>query len=125
MHERGDLEEAETAYDDGLAAANQAGDRAVGALIEARKAALRTMRGGMMNEAVATLRPRAEELEELGDEEALAEVLYLLGQHISWTDGDPTGELERAAGIANTLGNLRLEVAVISWLCVDGFWYDG
>ena len=78
-----------------------------------------------MDDAVATLRPRAEELEQLGDEEALAEVLYLLGQHISWTDGDPTDELERAARIANTLGNLRLEAAVISWLCVDAFWYDG
>ena len=125
LHERGDLDEAETAYDDGLAAASQVGDRPVGALIEARKAALRTMRGGLMDEAVASLRPRAEELEKLGDEEALAEVLYLLGQHISWTDGDPTGDLERAAGIAKTLGNLRLEVAVISWLCVDAFWFDG
>ena len=113
------------AYDDGLVAANLAGDRAAGALIEARKAALQTMRGGLMDDAVATLRPRAEELEELGDEEALAEVLYLLGQHISWTDGDPTDDLERAAGIANTLGNLRLEAAVVGWLCVDAFWYEG
>ena len=123
--ERGDLDEAETAYDDGLAAANLAGDRAAGALIEARKATLQTMRGGLMDDAVATLRPRVEELEELGDEEALAEVLYLLGQHISWTDGDPTDDLERAAGIANTLGNLGLEAAVIGWLCVDAFWYEG
>ena len=123
--ERGNLDEAQAAYDDGLVAANLAGDRAAGALIEARKAALQTMRGGLMDDAVATLRPRAAELEELGDEEALAEVLYLLGQHISWTDGDPTDDLERAAGIANTLGNLRLEAAVIGWLCVDAFWYGG
>ena len=123
--ERGNLDEAETAYDDGLIAANAAGDRATGALIEARKATLQTMRGGRMDDAVTTLRPRAAELEELGDEEALAEVLYLLGQHISWTDGDPTEELERAAQIANRLGNLRLEAAVIGWLCVDAFWYGG
>ena len=125
FRERGNLDEAEAAFDDGLLAANLAGDRAAGALIEARKAALQTMRGGLMDDAVATLRPRVAELELLGDEEALAEVLYLLGQHISWTDGDPTDDLERAAEIANTLGNLRLEAAVIGWLCVDAFWYGG
>jgi tetratricopeptide (TPR) repeat protein len=125
LHQRGDLDEAGTAYDEGLFAANLSGDRAAGALIEARKAALQTMRGGLMDNAVTTLRLLAEELEELGDEEALAEALYLLGQHVGWTDGDPTYELERAARIANMLGNLRLEAAVISWLCVDAFWYDG
>ena len=123
--ERGDLDEAETAYEGGLVAANLTGDRAAGALIEARKAALQTMRGGRMDDAVTTLRPRAAELEELGDEEALAEVLYLLGQHISWTDGDPTEELERAALIANILGNLQLEASAIGWLCIDAFWYGG
>jgi tetratricopeptide (TPR) repeat protein len=123
--ERGDLDDAKTAYEGGLVAANLAGDRAAGALIEARKTALQTMRGGLMDDAVTTLRPLAAELEELGDEEALAEVLYFLGQHISWTDGDPTEELERAARIANMLGNLRLEASVIGWLCVDAFWYEG
>ena len=123
--ERGNLDEAQAAYDDGLVAASLAGDRAAGALIEARKATLQTMRGGLMDDAVTSLRRCTAELEELGDEEALAEVLYLLGQHISWTDGDPTGDLERAAGIANALGNLRLEAAVVGWLCVDAFWYEG
>ena len=123
--ERGNLDEAQAAYDDGLVAANLAGDRAAGALIEARKATLQTMRGGLMDDAVTSLHRCTSELEELGDEEALAEVLYLLGQHISWTDGDPTRDLERAAGIANALGNLRLEAAVVGWLCVDAFWYEG
>ncbi len=91
--ERGNLDEAQAAYDDGLVAASLAGDRAAGALIEARKATLQTMLGGLMDDAVTSLRRCTAELEELGDEEALAEVLYLLGQHISWTDGDPTGDL--------------------------------
>ena len=124
FRERGDLDAAETAFDKGLVASETVGDRAAAALIEARVAALRTMRGGTMDEALASLSPLAEELKALGDEEGLAEVLYLLAQHISWTDGDPTDALERAARIAHELGNLRLEAACIAWLSVDAFWYD-
>jgi class 3 adenylate cyclase/tetratricopeptide (TPR) repeat protein len=124
LHERGDLDEAETAYDDGLVAANLADDRGVGALIEARKAALRTMRGGTMDEGRETLHRLAEELEARGDEAALGEVLFLLGQHVSWTDDDPSEVLEQGARIAHELGNPRLEAACIGWLCIDAFWYD-
>src|SRR5207244_10306303 len=125
FRERGDLDAAATAFENGLAAADIVGDRGAGALIEARIAALRTMRGGAMDEALAVLRPRADELEALGDEEGLAEVLFLLGQQVSWADGDATDVLERGAAIAGKLGNLRLEASCIGWLCLDAFWYDG
>jgi tetratricopeptide (TPR) repeat protein len=124
FRERGDLDAAASAFEKGLVASEAVGDRTAAALIEARVAALRTMRGGTMDEALASLRPRAEELEALGDQEGLAEVLYLLAQHISWTDGDPTDALERAIRIAHERGNSRLESACIAWLSVDAFWYD-
>ena len=125
FRERGDLDAAEATFVTGLAAADDVGDRAARALIGARIAALRTMRGGTMDEALAILNAGAEELEALGDEEGLAEVLFLLGNHISWTDGDSTDVLERGAAIAAKLGNLRLEASCIGWLCVDAFWNDG
>ena len=117
----------EAAYDDGPDCGEAcAGDRAAGALIEARKATLQTMRGGLMDDAVTSLRRAAPRNWRNSETKRLwPKSLYLLGQHISWTDGDPTDDLERAAGIANTLGNLRLEAAVIGWLCVDAFWYEG
>lgn len=124
FRERGDLDAAETAFENGLVTADAVGDRAAGALIEARIASLRTMRGGTMDEALATLHRLAEELEALGDEESLAEVLFLLGQCTSWTDDDPRAILERGAAIARKLGNLRLEASCIGWLCIDAFWYD-
>ena len=105
--ERGDLDAAQEAFEKGLVAADETGDRAVAALIEARMAALRTMRGGTMDEALAVLRSRTEELERLGDEEGLAEALYLLGMHISWTDGDPNEVLEHGARIAREIGSMR------------------
>jgi tetratricopeptide (TPR) repeat protein len=77
-----------------------------------------------MVEGLADIRASADELEALGDEEGLAEVLFLLGMHLSWTDTDSTEELERAAEIAHKVGNLRLEAACIGWLCIDAFWYD-
>jgi class 3 adenylate cyclase/tetratricopeptide (TPR) repeat protein len=122
--ERGDLDAAQQAFEKGLFAAGATGDRAAAALIEARMAALATMRGGMMDEGLAVLRSRTEELERLGDEEELAQALYLLGMHISWTDGDPTDALEHGARIARELGDLRLEAACIDWLTIDAFWYD-
>ena len=51
--ERGDLDAAQEAFEKGLVAANETGDRAAAALIEARMAALATMRGGTMDEALA------------------------------------------------------------------------
>ena len=57
-------------------------------------------------------------------EEGLAETLYLLGMHISWTDGNPHDVLENGARIAVRLGNLGLEAACIGWLGIDAFWYD-
>jgi predicted ATPase/class 3 adenylate cyclase len=122
--ERGDLDAAQQAFERGLFAASESGDRAAVALIEARMAALATTRGGLMDESLAVLRSRTEELERLGDEEGLAQALYLLGMHIGWTDGDPTDALEHGARIARELGNLRLEAACIDWLSIDAFWYD-
>ena len=125
FRERGDLEAAEKTCAEALVAAEALGDRAAAALVEARLAAMRSMRGGRIDEALGVLRRRAEELEELGDDAALAEVLYLLGQHISWAEEDPREPLEQGARIAHELGNLRLEAACIDWLCIDAFWYDG
>jgi tetratricopeptide (TPR) repeat protein len=125
LRERGDLDAAAVAFENGLVAADGVGDRAARALIGARIAALQTMRGGTMDEGLAILHANVEELEALGDEGALAEVLFLLGYHISWTDGDATDVLERGAAIARRLGNLRLEASCIGWLCVDAFWYEG
>jgi class 3 adenylate cyclase/tetratricopeptide (TPR) repeat protein len=125
FRERGDLDEAQRAFESGLAAANEVGDRQSAALTEARLAALRTMRGGMMEDGMLILSTRREELEGLGDQEALAEALFLLGQHLTWTDDDATEALEEGARIARDVGNLRLESACIGWLCVDCFWNDG
>ena len=84
--ERGDLEAAQEAFEKGLVAADESGDRAAAALIEARMAALRSMRGGTMDGALAVLRSRAEELERLGDQEGLAETL-LPPRHAHQLDG--------------------------------------
>jgi class 3 adenylate cyclase/tetratricopeptide (TPR) repeat protein len=124
FRERGDFEAADTAFKNGLVAAGAVGDRAAAALIEARMAQLRTMRGGTMDEGRETLHRLAEELEARGDQAALGEVLFLLGQHISWTDDDPSKVLEQGSRIGHELGNPRLEAACIGWLCVDAFWYD-
>jgi len=124
FRERGDLDAAQEAFDKGLVAAGETGDRAAAALIEARMAALTSMRGGTMDGSLVVLRSLAEELERLGDQEGLAETLYLLGMHISWTDGNPHEALEDGARIARELGNLGLEAACIGWLGIDAFWYD-
>ena len=117
----GDLDAAVAAFEQGLAAAERVDDRASGALIEAR-AALQAMQGDL-ERTLAALRPLAEELETLGDEEPLAEVLFLLGQHLSWAEQDATEVLEHGARLAHKLGNLRLEASCIGWLCIDAFWY--
>ena len=122
--ELGDLEAAQDSFEKGLVAARETGDRAAAALIEARMAALASMRGGTMDGALVVLRSRAEELEQLGDQEGLAETLHLLGMHISWTDGNPHDALENGARIAREIGNLGLEAACIGWLAIDAFWYD-
>lgn len=124
LRDRGDLDAATAAFEQGLEAAERVGDRATGALIEARIAALRAMQGGTLEEALAVLRPLAEELEALGDEEHLAEVLFLLGQHLSWAEQDARDVLEHGASLAHRLGNLRLEASCIGWLCIDAFWYE-
>jgi class 3 adenylate cyclase/tetratricopeptide (TPR) repeat protein len=124
FRERGDFEAAETALESALAATAAVGDRSAAALIEARMAQLKTMRGGTMEEGREILRRLADELDTRGDDEPLAEVLFLLGQHISWTDGDPSEVLERGARLAHDLGNPRLEADCIGWLGVDAFWYD-
>jgi predicted ATPase len=51
FRERGDLDAAASAFEKGLVASEAVGDRTAAALIEARVAALRTMRGGTMDEA--------------------------------------------------------------------------
>ena len=124
LRDRGDLEAAAAAYEQGRATAERLGDRATGVLIEARVLALQGMQGASLEKTLAGLRPLADELETIGDAEPLAEVLFLLGQHLSWAGEDATGVLERGASLAHKLGNLRLEASCIGWLCVDAFWYD-
>jgi tetratricopeptide (TPR) repeat protein len=123
--ESGDFEEAIRAFESGLTAARDTGDRGSAALIEAQLAAVGTMRGSRMEEGFQVIRSRTQELEGLGDEEALADALFLLGQHLIWVEEDPTEILEEGARIANELGNRRLESACIGWRCVDVFWNDG
>ncbi len=123
FRDTGDLDAAVAAFEQGLAAAERVDDRASGALIEARIAALQAMQGATLERTLAALRPLAEELQTLGDEEPLAEVLFLLGQHLSWAEEDATEVLEHGARLAHKLGNLRLEASCIGWLCIDAFWY--
>jgi tetratricopeptide (TPR) repeat protein len=123
FRDRGDLDAAAAAFEQGLAAAERVDDRASGALIEARVAALRGMQGATVEATLAALRPLAEELETLGDEESLAEVLFLVGQYTSWAEQDATEVLEHGARLAHKLGNLRLEASCIGWLSIDAFWY--
>ena len=124
LRERGDLDGAETAFSAGLSAADAVGDQAARALLEARIAALASMRGGRMDEAIIALRKAVDELEALGDEAALGETLFLYGQHLSWDVGEASDVLERGASIAAKLGNHRLESACIGWLAIEAFWND-
>ena len=59
----------------------------------------------------------------LGDEEPLAEVLFLLGQHLSWAEQARRRFSSTEPSLAHKLGNLRLEASCIGWLCIDAFWY--
>ena len=123
LQEQGQLDRAQASFEAGLAASTQAGDRNTQALIEARLAAMRTMLGGTMEEAVAELERLAAELEMLGDESALVEVLPLLGQHLGWAEPGRASEvLERGATIAEKLGDVRIESECIGWLAVQDFW---
>ena len=116
----------ETAYDDGLVAANLAGDRAAGALIEARKAALQTMRGGLMDDAVTS--PASARRGAGGTRRRRGVWPKCSTSWASTSAGRTATRLTTSSGppgSRTTLGNLRLEAAAIGWLCVDAFWYDG
>ena len=127
FQEGGDLVAALATLKDGLTASEDTGDRATGALIEAKIAALASMQGGSMEQGITELERLADELESLGDERGFAEVLYLLGQHLTWARGNETGQnpIERSASIAEKLGLQRLEASCISWIAVEAFWGDG
>ena len=123
FRDTGDLDAAVAAFEQGLAAAERVDDRASGALIEARIAALQAMQGATLESDARGSPPARRGARTLGDEEPLAEVLFLLGQHLSWAEQDATEVLEHGASLAHKLGNLRLEASCIGWLCIDAFWY--
>ena len=124
LRERGAFDAAEAALESAVTTAEEVGDPVSRALADARQTALRTQRGGGMENAVAKLKELTSELEELGDEAALAEVLYMSGQHLGWTgqEGSARAALETAAEIARRVGETRLEARTLGWIVIDAFW---
>jgi class 3 adenylate cyclase/tetratricopeptide (TPR) repeat protein len=125
LTDRGEFPRAEAVLTEAARAAEAVNEPALAAIATLRSTWVRLLAGGArMEESKADVEESVHRLEELGDEDALAEAYSFLGTMLMWTGmcADAVEVLEHSASLARRTGADKVASRSLSWLLVSALW---